>query len=96
MGAEGGPLTEDEERTVRRVSDAFEGPIVANGHFDAASAAEHIASGRADAVTFGRLFLANPDLPARLRHGTTDFNEPIPKRFYGGGPEGYIDYPTLQ
>jgi len=48
----------------------------------------------ADAVAVGRLFLANPDLPERWRTGAA-LNEPNPDTFYGGGPEGYTDYPTL-
>ena len=53
-----------------------------------------VADGVADLVSFGVLFLANPDLPARLAQGGP-FNRPDPATFYGGGDEGYIDYPTL-
>ncbi|MFE9900586.1 alkene reductase [Streptomyces achromogenes] len=53
-----------------------------------------IEDGSADLVAFGRLFLANPDLPARLRAGGP-FNPADPATFYGGGAEGYTDYPTL-
>jgi 2,4-dienoyl-CoA reductase-like NADH-dependent reductase (Old Yellow Enzyme family) len=48
----------------------------------------------ADAVAVGRLFLANPDLPQRWRTGAA-LNEPDPATFYGGGAEGYTDYPSL-
>lgn len=51
-------------------------------------------AGLADLVAFGRLFLANPDLVERLRRGSA-LNEPNPDTFYGGGAEGYIDYPAL-
>jgi len=53
-----------------------------------------IESGGADLLAFGQLFLANPDLPTRLK---TDgpFNTPDPKTFYGGDGHGYTDYPTL-
>lgn len=96
MGAQGGPLTPEEDDVIRTVTDAFEGVVVANGHFDAESAADYLAQGRADAVSFGRAFIANPDLPERIRHGAAVFNEPRPKLFYGGGAEGYVDYPMLQ
>ncbi|KRE63735.1 alkene reductase [Nostocoides sp. Soil756] len=53
-----------------------------------------LAEGLGDAVVVGRLFLANPDLPRRW-HERAELNEPNPDTFYGGGAEGYIDYPTL-
>lgn len=74
---------------------AFGGPFIANGNFSPEEAAEWINNGRADAVTFGRLFLANPDLPARIAQDGP-YNEPDPDTFYGGGEEGYTDYPTLK
>jgi len=48
----------------------------------------------ADAVAIGRLFLANPDLPKRWETGA-ELNEPNPDTFYGGGAEGYTDYPFM-
>jgi N-ethylmaleimide reductase len=51
-------------------------------------------AGLADLVAFGQLFLANPDLVDRFKSGAT-LNTPNPATFYGGGAEGYIDYPTL-
>ncbi|WP_255952657.1 alkene reductase [Streptomyces odontomachi] len=53
-----------------------------------------IEDGTADVITFGALFLANPDLPARLRQGGP-YNVPDAATFYGGGAQGYTDYPTL-
>jgi N-ethylmaleimide reductase len=50
--------------------------------------------GTTDMLSYGVLFLANPDLPARLARGGP-FNPPDPATFYGGGAEGYIDYPAL-
>ncbi|MCK8688381.1 alkene reductase, partial [Pseudomonas umsongensis] len=50
--------------------------------------------GKADAVAFGVPFIANPDLPARLK-ADTPLNEARPELFYAKGPVGYIDYPTL-
>ncbi|GGX75254.1 alkene reductase [Streptomyces fructofermentans] len=53
-----------------------------------------VEDGVADLVAFGQLFLANPDLPARLRAGGP-FNEPDPSTFFGGDAKGYTDYPAL-
>ncbi|MFD6416634.1 alkene reductase [Streptomyces sp. NPDC060194] len=53
-----------------------------------------IEDGTADLVSFGALFLANPDLPARLRAGGP-FNTPDAATFFGGGDQGYTDYPAL-
>jgi N-ethylmaleimide reductase len=73
---------------------AFRGVYIANGGFTRETAIAAIESGRADAVAFGRPFIANPDLVDRLRLNAP-LNEPDRSTFYGGGPEGYIDYPTL-
>jgi N-ethylmaleimide reductase len=72
----------------------FRGPIVLNNNYDFARAQEDLDSGLADAISFGRSFLANPDLVRRLRVGAP-LNAPRPGSFYTRGPEGYIDYPTL-
>lgn len=72
---------------------AFDGPVVLNGAYDAQRARDDIESGVADAIAFGRAFLANPDLPKRLAEGL-ELNTPDPKTFYGGGAHGYTDYPT--
>ncbi|MGW0949969.1 oxidoreductase, partial [Streptomyces sp. NPDC002623] len=53
-----------------------------------------VEDGIADAVAFGALFLANPDLPVRLQQGGP-FNTPDPATFYGGDERGYTDYPAL-
>jgi N-ethylmaleimide reductase len=72
----------------------FRGPLMLNGAFDPERAANSIAGGVADLVAFGRRYIANPDLPERIRHGGP-YNEPNPATFYGGGAEGYTDYPML-
>lgn len=74
---------------------AWRGVLIAAGNFRGDTAAEAIARGHADAIAFGRLFISNPDLPARLRAGAplTPYDRPT---FYGGGEKGYIDYPTMQ
>jgi len=55
-----------------------------------------VASGRADLVSFGRLFMANPDLVQRLRVNAPLNNLMGEETFYGGGARGYTDYPTLE
>jgi N-ethylmaleimide reductase len=77
------------------VRPAFDGRIIANGGIDPDTANALIRSGAVDAVSFGRLWIANPDLPERIKRGTA-YNKAIAKRFYGGGPDGYNDYPALE
>jgi 2,4-dienoyl-CoA reductase-like NADH-dependent reductase (Old Yellow Enzyme family) len=74
---------------------AFGGPFIANEGFTAPSAGEAIRSGTADAVAFGVAAIANPDLVERIRIGAP-WNAPDSATFYGSGPKGYTDYPTLQ
>jgi 2,4-dienoyl-CoA reductase-like NADH-dependent reductase (Old Yellow Enzyme family) len=73
---------------------AFGGVYIANQEFTADSAELTIAAGEADAVAFGRLYIANPDLAGRFAGGKA-LNEPDPNTFYGDGPEGYTDYPVV-
>lgn len=73
----------------------YKGKLIINAGFTRETAEEAIRSGLGDAVAFGVLFLSNPDLPERFRRGTA-LNLPRPDLFYGGGPEGYIDYPSLE
>lgn len=70
----------------------FGGVFIASGGFDLAKAEAMLVSGGADLVAFGRLALANPDLPARLAHGLA-LNAPDPSTFYTPGAAGYTDYP---
>jgi N-ethylmaleimide reductase len=72
----------------------FDGAWMVNNGYDRAMALEAVASGRADLVAFGRPFISNPDLVRRLREGAP-LAKPDSKTFYGGGAQGYIDYPTL-
>jgi 2,4-dienoyl-CoA reductase-like NADH-dependent reductase (Old Yellow Enzyme family) len=67
----------------------------ASGGFDAASAEAILKSGDADLVAFGRHFLANPDLPERLRRNLS-LNTYDRTTFYYGGEKGYADYPVYQ
>lgn len=68
------------------------GPLISAGGYDGTSAEAKLAAGDADAIAFGRHFVANPDLPARLREGR-ELNPYHRPTFYGGGAEGYTDYP---
>lgn len=79
-------------RTLRKV---FSGPIIAAGGFDAASAGATIQDGDADLIAFGRDFIANPDLPDRIRHNLP-LNAYNRDTFYGGDHRGYTDYPFAQ
>lgn len=76
----------------------FGGVFIANEGFDHASAQQQLDTGLADAVAFGRLFIANPDLPRRLLLNAP-LNAPNRETFHGyGQPEpsvGYVDYPAL-
>jgi 2,4-dienoyl-CoA reductase-like NADH-dependent reductase (Old Yellow Enzyme family) len=74
---------------------AFGGVYIANEGFDLKGAEAALTSGDADAVAFGKIFIANPDLPLRFRKGA-ELNPPQPETFYAGGPGGYIDYPSLE
>jgi N-ethylmaleimide reductase len=73
----------------------FDGVVMLNGAYTPERAREALRNNDGDCVAFGRLYLANPDLPARIRQGGP-YNEPNPATFYGGGAEGYTDYPTLE
>ena len=68
-------------------------PYIANNGYSKEMAEAALADG-ATAVAFGKLFIANPDLPKRFETGAA-LNEPNPATFYGGGAEGYTDYPFL-
>ncbi|HSV37942.1 MAG TPA: N-ethylmaleimide reductase [Nocardioidaceae bacterium] len=89
----GGPQLDDEFRTHLR--EAFPGVIVGAGNYSVEKAERLIESGFIDAAAFGRPFIANPDLPERLRTGAP-LNEPDLATFYGGDERGYTDYPALE
>lgn len=71
----------------------FHGTLIAAGGFDGTSAEAILQAGDADAVAFGHSFIANPDLPERLRLGLP-LNPYDRSTFYGGDARGYIDYPA--
>lgn len=72
----------------------FKGPLVLNSDYGLGRAQADLASGLADAISFGRPFLANPDLVDRLREGAP-LTQAQMATFYSQGAEGYTDYPTL-
>jgi len=73
---------------------AFGGVYIVNDGFTALTAEAVLRTGEADAVAWGKLFIANPDLPRRLQAGAA-LNDPVPATFYGGDARGYTDYPSL-
>lgn len=87
-------LDPDAPDAASRFRSRFGGKVIAAGGFTRETAAAAIAEGRADAIAFGRLFIANPDLPERLRRRAR-LNRYDRSTFYGGGARGYTDYPAL-
>lgn len=73
----------------------FDGAWIGNNGYDRDLAMARVESGAVDAVAFGRHFIANPDLALRLREGA-HLNEGDPSTYYGGGREGFTDYPFLR
>ncbi|WP_380783159.1 alkene reductase [Sphingomonas sp. R86520] len=74
----------------------FKGVLVVNSDYaTVADAQAELDSGNADAISFGRTFIGNPDLPERFRTGAP-LAQDNPKTWYSQGPEGYVDYPALE
>jgi N-ethylmaleimide reductase len=93
--AVGGPMVvAPEKRFSSSIREIFKGTLILNGGYDAAKGEEAIREGRADLVSYGSLFLANPDLPERFKKNAP-LNAPDVKTFYAGEERGYIDYPSL-
>jgi N-ethylmaleimide reductase len=92
-GATGGPrdIAPFDFAALRK---AFHGAYVANNSYDRALATQAVATGAADLIAFGRPFISNPDLVERLRRDAP-LNALDVKTLYGGGAEGYTDYPAL-
>jgi N-ethylmaleimide reductase len=78
-----------------RFRHSFKGSMIASGGFDLAKAEMILENEGADMISFGRLFIANPDLPERFKRGKP-LNEPNPDTFYSEGMAGYTDYPALE
>ena len=77
-----------------RLRALYEGKLIRNNGYDLATAQAEVTSGGADAIAFGRLLLANPDLVERFRRGAP-LNPPDYATFYTGEAKGYTDYPFL-
>lgn len=77
----------------------YQGLMITNGGYDKSKGNQVLATGEADLVSFGKLFIANPDLPERFAMDAT-LNAPDPATFYGRGDQdlerGYADYPPLE
>lgn len=82
------------EVLMRDIRARFSGPIILAGGYTRWNAEQALADGRGDLIAFGRPFIANPDLPARLRTGAP-LTSADPATFYGGDAHGYTDYPAL-
>ena len=76
---------------MRRV---FRNPMILNADYDGISGQKVLDAGEADAIAFGRTFIANPDLVERIAQ-KAPLNKDDAATWYSQGPEGYIDYPTL-
>jgi len=96
---DGSPESDEARRGMVEVRDAFKSAgghgYMANSGYTPERGAEAIASGHADAIAYGKLFIANPDLPERIRR-RGPFREPNRETFYGGTHEGYTDQPALE
>ena len=80
---------------VTPVRELYKGKLMVNMGYSAEEAEKVVNDGQADMVAFGTGFLANPDLPARIKAGAA-WNAANPKTFYSPGAPGYTDYPTLE
>ncbi|MFQ5346213.1 MAG: alkene reductase, partial [Mariprofundus sp.] len=85
----------DPDFDTRQLRERFDGIYIANGGYDSERAEASLASDAADLIAFGIPFLANPDLPARIRTGAA-LNAADQNTFYGGDAHGYTDYPTFE
>ncbi len=87
-------LHEDAVNNAALFREMFHGPFLSAAAYTPESAALAIERNHADAVAFGRLFIANPDLVRRIKE-SQPLNVPDRTTFYGGGERGYTDYKTL-
>lgn len=97
QGETGGPrYPEDAERPFdyAALKACFGGNWMLNNGYGPEDAPKARAAGEADLIAFGRPYISNPDLVRRLREAAP-LTPPNPETFYGGGAEGYTDYPSL-
>lgn len=74
---------------------AFKGVLISAGGYTPETAIQAVAQGKADAISFGRFFISNPDLPERIAKKAA-LNAYDRSTFYGGSEAGYVDYPRLE
>ncbi len=89
------PIDSNAPRAANIFRKAFQGVLISAGGYTAETAERAIANHLADAIAFGRLFIANPDLPKRFAL-QSQLNPYDRSTFYGGTEKGYTDYPSLQ
>ena len=87
-------LDEHAQCTTDLMRSRFDGTLISTGGYTPASGENALEKGNADLIGFGKLFIANPDLPERVRRGAA-LNTPDVTTFYAPGEHGYIDYPSL-
>jgi N-ethylmaleimide reductase len=87
-------VDENAVATAKLFKKFFSGILISAGGYNADSAKEAVANGDADAIAFGRLYISNPDLVARIKEGS-ELNKYNRATFYGGAEKGYTDYPSL-
>lgn len=92
-GVTGGSRAVPEDVDLDQLRAMFTGPYIGNNDYDLHLAIDRRAQGKIDAVAFGRLFIANPDLVARLRHGQDLVIAPR-ESCYNGGATGFTDWPV--
>lgn len=85
----------DQELSLKPLRKVYQGVLIAAGAHTRESGAKAVESGHADLVAYGRLYLANPDLPKRFALGAP-LNKYNRATFYSSGLDGYIDYPFLE
>lgn len=81
-------------QVIEAIRSNFKGTYIGNGHYTAGEARERIEAGLCDLASFGRPFISNPDLPERFSRGAS-LKEWDQGTFYGGGEQGYTDYPSM-
>jgi N-ethylmaleimide reductase len=97
LDTQGNSTDEDKQAdlSARYFRSLFKGTIISAGGYDRETGNAVLAAGDADLVAYGRLFIANPDLPKRFAINAP-LNTPDRSTFYGGDERGYTDYPTLE
>ena len=94
-GATGGSRKLDEGESLEKLIKLFDGVYMGNNGYDRQMAIDAVENGNVDLVAFGRPYIANPDLAERLEKDAP-LNEGDSDTYYGGGEEGYTDYPFLE